>query len=114
TPGRPFFHFGGKLLVAHGNWIAAFTWIPCPGHQPVLRHVLHNLGDAAMIVLIGVLELRANLSIRQALPDHRHRRRRQVPVRSAGRQVGTSKICALMTGTALLGSRTLPSGATPD
>jgi hypothetical protein len=76
--------------------------------------MLDELLDAPVLVLLGILDRLANLRVGQALPDHRSARRRQPPVRCAGRQVCANKIVVLMTGTAFLRSHAVTLQPTPD
>jgi len=62
--------------------------------------VLDNSLRVATAVLTGVLEQFAELLIGQALPDHWHPRRRQVPVGSARGRVQSAEVMVLVTGAA--------------
>src|ERR1700730_7161152 len=76
--------------------------------------MLDELLDVPVLVLLRILDRLANLGVSQTLPDHRSARRRQTPVRCAGRQVCANKIVILMTGAAFLCSHAVTRGPAPD
>src|SRR6267143_856497 len=76
--------------------------------------MLDELLDVPFLVLLGIFDRLANLRVSQTLPDHRSARRRQTPVRCAGRQVCANKIVVLMTGTAFLRSHAVTLRSASD
>jgi hypothetical protein len=62
--------------------------------------MLHNLLGRTMTVLLGIFEQFTELMVRQPLPDHRHRRRGQMPTGRSRRHVQAHEIVVLMTGAA--------------
>ena len=53
-----------------------------------------------MTVPLGIFEQFTELMVRQPLPDHRHRRRWQMPIGSSRRHVQAHEIVVLMTSAA--------------
>jgi hypothetical protein len=90
----------------------SFTRVPAPQHQRC-AHVLHNLFDGSMAILLRILQQFAELMVAQALPDHRHRRRGQTPFRRSRRHVNSRQVVLLMTGAALDRVHAMPVRTTP-
>jgi len=67
-----------------------------------------------MTVPLRIFEQFTELMVRQALPDHRHRGRRQMPIGRPRRHVQAREIVILMTGAASDSSCALPVWSTTD
>src|SRR6267142_3505980 len=111
---RPRLHFGGEILLRHRHRIAAFTGGPSPQHQFVFGHVLDNLSDCPVAVLLRVFEQFTEFSAGFSLPDHGHGGGRQPPARRSGRRVQAGNIMVLMTGRTLFRRDAHASHAAPD
>jgi hypothetical protein len=115
--GRPFFSpfldFCQELMLRCGDWSAAFARGPPPKHKWGV-HMLHHLRGRTMTVPLRIFEQFTELMVRQALPDHRHRGRRQMPTRSSRRHVHAREIAILMTGAASDSICALPVWSTTD
>src|ERR1700716_2738833 len=66
----PLFHLRSKFLMRHRNGIPAFTRIPAPRHQFILRQVLDELIEVTVLVLLRVFNRTAKLPVAKALPNH--------------------------------------------
>jgi hypothetical protein len=88
--------------MAHRNCQSALTRFPGPHHQLVRRQVLDELIEVAIPILLRVLNRTANLSVREAFPDHRCGWRWQPPIRGARWHVCAGEIVVLMARGALL------------
>ena len=97
--GSPFLDFRKELMLRHGDWSAAVARRPTPEYERRV-HMLHNLLGRTMTVLLGIFEQFTELMVRQPLPDHRHRRRGQMPTGRSRRHVQAHEIVVLMTGAA--------------
>ena len=87
---------------------STFTGIPPPHHQFVGSDVLDNLRDALSVVLFGIFDLITNLPGSAALPNHRHRGGRQMPVWCSRRHVQPRNVLFLMACAALLTIFSIP------
>jgi len=76
--------------------------------------MLHNLLGSAASVLLWILEQFTELAVCKALPDHRRRGRREVPIGRARRHVQASQVVVLVTGATFDRIDTLPIGSAPD
>jgi hypothetical protein len=76
--------------------------------------MLHNLRGRTMTVTLKVFEQFTELMVRQAFPDHRHRRRRQMPTGSSRGHVRAREIVILMTTAASDSICALPVLSTTD
>ena len=73
-----------------------------------------NLIHRATAIAGGVFKQLAQLPIAEALPDHRHLRRRQVPVRCSRRRMWPGKVVVLMATAAFTAGNTIPIGTATD
>jgi hypothetical protein len=109
----PFLDFCQELMLRCGDWSAAVPRGPPPKHKWRV-HMLHNLRGRTMAVPLRIFEQFTELMVGQALPDHRHRGRRQMPTGSSRRHVQAGEIVILMTGAASDSTCTLPVWSTTD
>src|SRR6202042_2914459 len=86
-------------MLRCGDWSATVARGPPPKHKWRV-YMLHNLRGRTMAVTFGIFEQFTELMVRQALPYHRHRGRRQMPTGSSRRHVQAREIVILMTGAA--------------
>src|SRR6185436_13486634 len=91
-----------KLIMGHRWQRASFAWIPAPHYQFIGGHMLDDLRYGLAVILFWILDLPADLSGRAAFPNHRHVRRRQMPIRRSRRHIQSIDIVILMTRGALL------------
>src|ERR1700733_6142129 len=96
-----------------GDWSAAVSRSPPPEYKWRV-HMLHNLRGRMMAVPLRVFEQFAELMVRQPFPDHRHRRRRQMPIGRPRGHVQAREIVILMTGAASDSIYALPLWSTTD
>jgi hypothetical protein len=109
----PILHAGLKFTQLHGYRGTAVARIPSPEHQR-RRHVLDDLLDAAMSVLLRILEQLAELAVSQPFPDHGRLGRGKAPIRRSRRHMRSGQVMVLVTGAALNRIYSLPTGAAPD
>src|ERR1700683_5532735 len=76
--------------------------------------MLYNLRGSTMTVLVRIFEQFTELMVRQSLPDHRHRGRRQMPIGRPRKHVQADEIVILMTGAASDSIYSLPLWSTAD
>jgi len=100
-------------MLRDGDWSAAVARGPTPEDKGRVQ-MLHNLLRRTMTVPLGIFEQFTKLMVRQPFPDHRHRRRWQMPIGSSRRHVQAREIVALMTGAAFDGVYALPVWSTTD
>src|SRR5580700_5605969 len=100
-------------MLRCGDWSAAVARAPAPEHKWRV-HVLRNLPRRTTTVPPGILEQPTKLMVGKALPDHRHRGRRQMPIGGSRRHVQAREIVVLMTRAASHGVNALPVGSTAD
>src|SRR5690242_3791847 len=60
-------------LLGSGRGLTTGPGVPAPPDQIIVRHVLAELGQGAMAVAVGILDLPADLAERLALPCHLER-----------------------------------------
>ena len=100
-------------MLRCGDWSAAVAGGPTPEYKWRV-HMLHNLLQGTMAVPLGIFEQLTNLMVVEPLPDHRHRRRWQMPIGSSRRHAQACKIVVLMTRAASHSVNALPVWSTTD
>src|SRR6516162_5718631 len=90
----PFVEQRALLGLRAGRGLTAGARRPGPAHKMIGADMMHNVIERATAVARGILDLRADLSDRLALPTHVARR--QMPGGIAG-QIGRIEIRLLMT-----------------
>ncbi len=99
--------------MRHRNRGTAFAGMPAPEDQRG-RHVLDDLADCAVPVLVRVFEQFAELAGGQPFPDHGRCGRRKLPVRRSGRHVDAGEVVVLVTGAALDRVQAVTIGSAAD
>jgi hypothetical protein len=89
-------------MLRRGNWSAALARSPAPEDEGRV-HMFHDLLRRTPTVSSGIFEQFTQLMVCQALPDHRHPGRWEMPIGCSRRHLQSCEIVILMTGTAFDG-----------